>query len=162
MAISKYCCCYSLEVGVTLIGFLQLNAALYFWARASTFEPIYMYMDIVIAALYTMRTTYFFLMLNDDASSTSRVDYYDWHLKTAYGLGLCGTSLVTLKWIEWSHIPTWTIVAWTLVGLFNYYHWAVLADYAGVDRDSKDSKRVELAVGLEHEEEVLYTVNKVQ
>ena len=145
MALTKYCCCYSLEVGVTLIGFLQLNAALFFWARASTFEPIYMYMDIVIAALYTIRATYFFLMLNNDASADSKTEYYDWHKFTAYGLGASGTMLIVLKWLEWSHPPTWTIVSWVLVGLFNYYHWLVLADYSGQSRsDWGASSNVEL------------------
>ena len=65
---SSYCWCYSMDVGVTLIGFLHLNAALYFWARASTFEPIYVWVDIVIAAMYTIRATYFFIMLNLEAS----------------------------------------------------------------------------------------------
>ena len=164
MALTKYCCCYTLEVGVTLIGFLQLNAALYFWARASTFEPIYLWMDIIIASLYTMRATYFFLMLNDDASAASRIEYFDWHKFTAYGLGGCGLSLILLKWIEWSHPPTWTIVAWMLVAMFNYYHWIVLADYAGVDRSETGSSKVELTEQEAEDDagEALYAVNKIE
>ena len=133
---SNYCGCYSIEVGVTLIGFLHLNAALYFWARASTFEPIYMWIDILVAAMYTIRATYFFIMLNMDASSQSRIDYFDYNCLTAYGLVACGLSIILLKWIEWSHVPTWSLVAWALVGLFNYYHWYIIADYAGISESS--------------------------
>ena len=126
----KYCLCYNLDVGVTLIGFLHLNAALYFWARVSTFEPIYMYIDIIVAACYTIRATYFFLMLSLDGSMQSRKDYYDWNLKTAYGLGACGSLICILKWLEWGHPPTWSFVSWILVGLFNYYHYGFLRDFA--------------------------------
>ena len=45
------------------------------------------------------------------------------------GLGFC---LIVTKWLEWGHPPTWTIVSWSLVALLNYYHWNVLADYAGI------------------------------
>ena len=128
---TKYCC-FSNEVGVTLIGFLHLNAALYFWARASTFEPIYVWIDCVIAAMYTVRATYFFLMLSQDASVSSREEYYEWNKTTSYGLAASGVSIIILKWLEWSHPPTWTLVAWALVGLFNYYHHSVLQSYAGI------------------------------
>ena len=141
MAVTKYCWCYSLDVGVTLIGFLHLNAALFFWARAFTFEPIYMWVDILIAACYTVRTTYFFLMLSLGASTSSRVDYFNMNKYTAYGLGGCGTAVILLKWLEWSHPPTWTLVAWVLVGLFNYYHWVVLQEYAGL---TNGGSRIEL------------------
>ena len=138
---SNYCFCYSLDVGVTLIGFLHLNAALYFWARASIFEPIYMWIDIVIAACYTVRATYFFLMMNQECSTKSRQDYFEYNKWTAYGLGGCGFAICSLKWLEWGHPPTWSLVAWTLVGLFNYYHWTILEEYAGATTLSK----VELA-----------------
>ena len=65
---TKYCLCYSLDVGVTLLGFLHLNAALYFWARVTTFEPIYMWVDILIASCYSVRATFFFLMYNNEFS----------------------------------------------------------------------------------------------
>ena len=129
--------CYSTEVAVTLIGFLHLNAALYFWARASTFEPIYMWIDILVAAMYTIRATYFFIMLNLDATTQSRVDYFEYNKLTGYGLAFCGFSISALKWIEWSHPPTWTLVAWAVVALFNYYHWYTLEDYAGLSASSK-------------------------
>jgi len=132
MTLKNYCFCYSLDVGVTLIGFLHLNAALYFWARVSTFEPIYMYIDIVIAAMYTIRATYFFLMLNNKASITSKKDYFECNKWTTFGLTACGLTIIVLKWLEWSHIPTWTLVSWSLMGLFNYYHWFIIKDYAEI------------------------------
>ena len=133
---NNYCGCYSIEVGVTLIGFLHLNAALYFWARASTFEPIYMWIDILVAAMYTVRATYFFIMLNLDATSQSRIDYFEYNKYTAGGLTFCGLTTILLKWIEWSHPPTWTLVAWALVAALNYYHWFIIKDYAGITGSS--------------------------
>ena len=147
---------------MTLIGFLHLNAALYFWARASTFEPIYMWIDILIAACYTIRTTYFFLMLNQEASTASRLEYFNWNKLTAYGLGGCGAIIIILKWLEWSHPPTWTIVAWALVGLFNWYHWITIRDYAGVVDSNSTVELKEEDAQDEFEADVLYTkVNKL-
>ena len=137
----NYCLCYGLDVGVTLIGFLHLNAALYFWARVSTFEPIYMWVDTLIASCYTVRATYFFLMLNNDSDKASRVDYSDYNQYTTYGLFFCGSLICVLKYLEWGHPPVWQFVAWTLVGLFNWYHWGILSDYAALATTSK----VELA-----------------
>ena len=134
---TKYCLCYGLDVGVTLIGFLHLNAALYFWARVSTFEPIYMWIDVVIASCYTVRATYFFMMLNKDCDTKSRTDYFDFNSFTAYGLGGCGFAICALKWLEWGHPPTWQFVAWTLVGLFNWYHWHILSEYKGMTPNTK-------------------------
>ena len=166
MTATSYCFCYSLEVGVTLIGFLHLNAALYFWARASTFEPIYMWFDILIAACYTIRTTYFFLMLNQDGSTASRKDYFEYNKWTASGLAFCGLSLITLKWLEWSHYPTWTIVAWSLIGLFNYYHWFLLKDYAGITGSSFSSNveivEPRLKVAAQEDSDNLIVTNKMQ
>ena len=146
MAVTNYCFCYGLDGGVTLIGFLHLNAALYFWARASTFEPIYMFTDILVATCYTIRATYFFLMLNQDNSMQSRKDYFDMNKLTTYGLAGCGTLIIGLKWIEWAHPPTWTLVAWTLVALFNYYHWQVIGEFAGVLNSSSNLEATEKAV----------------
>ena len=166
---NNYCGCYSIEVGVTLIGFLHLNAALYFWARASTFEPIYMWFDILVAAMYTIRATYFFIMLNVDATTQSRIDYFEFNKYTAGGLFFCGTMITLLKWIEWSHPPTWTIVAWALVGGLNYYHWFIIKDYAGITGSSFERIELTEAGGddsleqnNEGQETAFVTVNKVE
>ena len=167
---NNYCGCFSIEVGVTLIGFLHLNAALYFWARASTFEPIYMWLDILVAAMYTIRTTYFFIMLNLDATTQSRIDYFDCNKYTAGGLIACGTTIILLKWIEWSHPPTWTLVAWALVGGLNYYHWFIIKDYAGITGSSfariemtqSSAFENDLNANSEGQETKLVTVNKIE
>ena len=163
---SSYCWCYSLETGVTLIGFLHLNAALYFWARASTFEPIYVWLDILIAAMYTIRATYFFVMLSLDASADSKKDYFNFNKYTTWGLLGCGLSMILTRWLEWAHPPTWTIVAWAIVGGLNYYHYDILKEYAGVTGDTfwsrkaiADSSRRETQ---EEEGTALYAVNKIE
>ena len=155
-----------MDVGVTLIGFLHLNAALYFWARASTFEPIYVWVDIVIAAMYTIRATYFFLMLSLEASAQSKLDYFEYNRLTSYGLALCGTSLVVLRWLEWAHPPTWTLVAWAVVGGLNYYHYNILKEYAGVTGKAFLSRTelmtTEKTESNEDEATALYAVNKME
>mmetsp|Transcript_44718 Transcript_44718/g.59364 ORF Transcript_44718/g.59364 Transcript_44718/m.59364 type:complete len:171 (-) Transcript_44718:114-626(-) len=133
----KYCGCYGLDTGVTLIGFLHLNAALYFWARVSTFEPIYMWVDVLIAACYTIRATYFFMMLNKDCDKPSRKDYFDMNNLSAYGLLASGVAIICLRWLEWAHPPTWQFVAWGLVAAFNWYHYTILDEYKGMPPPSK-------------------------
>ena len=167
---SNYCGCYSIEVGVTLIGFLHLNAALYFWARASTFEPIYMWLDILVAAMYTVRATYFFIMLNLDGTQQSRIDYFEYNKYTAGGLLVCGVTTILLKWIEWSHPPTWTLVAWAIVGGLNYYHWFIIKDYAGITGSSFERIEMteagadddDLDENRENQETAFVTVNKIE
>ena len=124
-------CCFSNEVGVTLIGFFHLNAALFFWARFTTFEPIYMWLDLLVAICYTLRATYFFIMVAADSSAQSRTDYFDMNKYTAYGLAACGFAFILLNSLEWSHWPVWVSVAWLSVGVLNWYHYEVLASYAG-------------------------------
>ena len=162
----NYWCCMSIEVGVTLIGFMHLNAALYFWARASSFEPIYMWLDILVAAMYTIRATYFFIMLNLDATTQSRIDYFEYNKLTAGGLTFCGLTIIALKWIEWSHPPTWTLVAWAIMAAINYYHWFLIKDYAGIEGSSFE--KVELTeqkdeMADEGEQTTTFvTVNKIE
>ena len=107
MAQKTYCCCYNLDTGATFIGFFHLNAALYFWARVFTFEPIYMWIDILIAACYTLRTTWFFLSYYNDFEESTKRQYFEMNKWTTFGLTLTGLLIIMLKWIEWSHIPTW-------------------------------------------------------
>ena len=57
----KYCCCYPYDYGITIMGFLQMWAALFFWARFSTINPYYWGIDLAIALCYSVRTAYFIL-----------------------------------------------------------------------------------------------------
>ena len=148
----KYAFCFGVDTAVIGIGFMQLNAALYFWARVSTMEPIYTWVDIVIAACYTVRATYFFLMLNQDCSQKSRQDYLDYNVWTSYGLGASGLAIITLMWLEWGHPPTWQFVSWGLVAFLNWYHYGFLQRYVSA-AGSSDSK-VELADADDYKEDL--------
>ena len=98
MGLNKYCFCYDLDVGVTLVGFLQLNAMLFFWARFSEFEAVYQWFDIAIAMCYTVRITYFFIMIGMDSDMQSRKDYYAAHQVTTFILFGTSVALIAARW----------------------------------------------------------------
>ena len=141
---ANYCCCYSLEVAMVLIGFLHLNAALFFWARFTSLDPYYMYVDIGVATCYTVRVVFFALMLADKGSKASRVAFNDWNIWTAIGLAVCGVTICLMKYIEYGVAPVWSIGAWTLVGLFNWYHWSYIDDYAKLPAAEKSVSKIEM------------------
>ena len=124
-----YCCCCPWEGAITLIGMMQLNAALYFWAQFSTMDWYYFIVHLVAALVFTFRVVAFFMWLADDSSST-RSMYYNWHSYSAIVLGLAGIGNVVLEWQEWGHIPTWTVVLWLIVFGLNVYHIFTLSDFA--------------------------------
>ena len=128
MALGKYCFCYPWEAGVTLIGMLQLNAALFFWMQFSTQEPWYLIIHLIAALVYTFRVIAFFLWFVDDTTAT-RKQYYDWHTYSFVVLGAAGIAIIVMKWIEWGHYPLWTIVSWVLNIGFNIYHIFSLKEY---------------------------------
>ena len=142
MALGKYCFCYPWEAGVTLIGKLQMNAALFFWAQFSTMEPLYLIIHLIAALVYTFRVIAFFLWLADDTTLT-RKQYYDWHTWSFVVLGLAGIAITIMKWIEWGHIPTWTLVSWVLNIGFNIYHIFSLKEFyelsAGIITAAEDT-----------------------
>ena len=72
---STYLCCLDLPQGVTMIGFMHVNAALYFLWRVTLFETYYWFLHAAIAALYCWRATYFALMVTQDSSPKSRSEY---------------------------------------------------------------------------------------
>ena len=76
----------------------------------------------------------------------------------------CGLSLILLRWLEWAHPPTWTIVAWAIVGGLNYYHYDILKEYAGVTGETFWSRKAIETREDENEDEgtALYAVNKVE
>ena len=132
----KYCFCYPWDYGVVILGFLQLNAALFFWARFAQMEPVYAWFDLGIAGCYTARATYFFLMLAMDSDSDSRISYFEAHKWSTFPLTAIAIAIITCKWIEWSYPPTWIIISWALCGGMNAYHWFALKAYAEIEGSS--------------------------
>ena len=133
MTISKYFC-FKLEDGVTLIGFGQLNAALFFWARFSTIEPYYMWIDMWTAIMFTLRTVYYFLMVADEYSARTKKDYFEVNKVTVFGLILTGIATVLCKWLEFGGFPLWPCLSWIMWACVNIGHFYVLKDYAGLDK----------------------------
>ena len=107
MGLNKYCFCYSIDVGGTLIGFLQLNAAIYYWARFAQLEPIFCWLDLCTALLYTVRTTYFFMCVAQEYSLQSKRDYFDAFKWTTFPLVAVAAAIPICKSIEYQHIATW-------------------------------------------------------
>merc|ERR1712156_526319 len=102
--LTKYMC-WSLDLGVTMLGFGQLNAALFFWARFATLEPIYMWIDLWTAIMFTLRVIWYFGMVGDDYSPKTRKDYYECNKLTCFGLVLTAATTIICKWLEWGHVP---------------------------------------------------------
>ena len=136
MALKKYCFCYSIDVGGTLIGFLQLNAMLFFWTRFVELEPIYCWIDLAVALSYTARATLFFLCVGLDYTLDSRRMYFEGQKYTTFVLAACGIAITTCKWVEFGHFPLWQLVSWVLVGGFNAYHWFALKEWAEIRGNS--------------------------
>ena len=136
MALGKYCFCYEIGVGATLIGFLQLNAMIFFWARFAQLEPYYCWLDIGVATVYTVRVTFFFIMVGLEYSLDSKRLYFDVQKWSTFPLAAVAIGITTCKWVEFGHVPTWTVVSWVLVGGFNAYHWFALKEWAEVTGDS--------------------------
>ena len=142
MSLKKYCFCYDFDVGVTILGFLQMNAMIFFWARFSTLAPIYMWLDLPVALCYTVRSAFFLVDLAMDSSLQSREDYFLVHQITTYIISALAVAICTLEWVEWAYVPTWIIVGWVCCILMNVYHWFSLKAYVEVaqnaDSDSND------------------------
>ncbi len=137
MAPKKYCCCYPYDYGIVILGFLQLNAALFFWARFSTLVEYYCWLDLALALCYTVRATFFFIDLAMDSPLKTRQDFYLAHQITTYLISALGAAIVTMKWIEWAYVPTWTITSWFCCILLNAYHWECLKGYVNTYDESK-------------------------
>ena len=111
----KYCC-FSLEDGVTMLGWGQLNAALFFWAEFSTIEPYYMWIHGWSAIMFTIRAAYFFMMRADDDSIKTRRAWFEVNKLTFFGLLLSAFATVFVKWYEWGatqySFPVWPAISW--------------------------------------------------
>ena len=135
-SVGKYCFCYENGVGATLIGFLQLNAMMYFFARFAQIEPYYCWFDLALACLYTIRTTFFFMCVAADYSLASKREYFDMFKWTTFPMVAVSLAIITSKWIDWGHVPTWAVVSHVTVGGFNAYNWFTLKEFAEINGDS--------------------------
>ena len=136
MALQKYCFCYDWDVGITILGFLQMNAMLFFWARFAQLEDIYCWLDLGVALCYTVRTTFFIIDLAENSTPQSKQDYFLAHSYTMYVLCALAVAICTLEWVEWAWVPTWIIVGWVCCVGLNIYHYFCLKEYAEASSSS--------------------------
>ena len=145
MAYETVFCCFNADNGVTFLGFAELNIGLLWLASLSVFEMYYWPFDAMMTLWYGIRTYYFFTMIAD-ANATTKTDYYDWYLQTTYAILGTYALIILLKWYEWSHIPTWTVVVSVLIGLWCRYFIGVLKWYKDNRRRRRRTKFEKLFV----------------
>ena len=137
MALTQYLC-YSLETGVTMIGFFNLWAALFFLARFTEFNNPTMWPDLIISACYIIRVVYFFIMV-DQETDQSKKNYFTANKWTTFGLVAGAILLITFFWTEFNRVPYSSIGCWVAIGGIEAYHWFVIKDYAGITVGSFDN-----------------------
>ena len=104
-----------------MLGMLQLNAALFFFARASCFEKIYWPFDVAYGAIYVLRVVYFFLWYAED-TATTRQNYAKWQKWSAFGLAAVVAANVVVSSIEWGHLPIFDLTSWGVTAGINVWH----------------------------------------
>ena len=112
---------------------LQLNAALFFWARLSVFTQYYWPVDILFAGVYTYRVYNFFVML-DDPTTKNKKAYAHAQYYSTYVLFLAAFIVMTMLTLEWSHLPLLQVICWSFVACCNYANYRFLALYSGIQK----------------------------
>ena len=87
--VKHYLNCFCLDTGAIILGILQLNAALFFFWRWSTFVPVYQWFDLLICLVFVARAVAFLYgCLRDDYFATvrSRSIYYLTFLLSSFAL----------------------------------------------------------------------------
>ena len=137
MALTAYLC-YSLQDGVTMIGYFNLWAAIYFVARFLNMDfPTYS-ADILLFGSYMVRTVYFFIMVNDETDQNKK-NYFTANKWSTFAIIAAAITFVTLSWAEWGVVPTYSLIAWVLIGGVESYHWFIIKDFAGITVGSFDN-----------------------
>ena len=123
MGCNTYCLCMSIDSAVITLGMLQLNAALFFWARFSVFNPYYWYFDVVLGVIYTVRFVYFLEMYIGDSKAT-RQSYYQAHYYSSFVILAVAIAIITMKTLQWGHFPLLEFGCWFLwSGIASYSTW---------------------------------------
>ena len=98
---------------------LQLNAALYFWARLSVFNQYYWPIDIIFAGVYTYRVYNFFVMQADPTTFNKKA-YANAQYNSTFVLFLAAGIVISMLTLEWSHLPLLQVISWSFVACCNY------------------------------------------
>ena len=131
-----------------MIGYFNFWAAIFFVARTLEFNMHYFAPDFIIAAAYTVRVVYFFMMVRNETQQ-AKEDFFTVYKWSTFGLVTGGILFTTLSWIEWQVPPVYSIGSWITIGGINAYHWFVIKSYAGISVGSFQSytKEVEESTG---------------
>ena len=140
--VKTYLNCFALDTGATLLGLLQINAALFFFWRLTTLIPIQLWFDLLVCLVYLVRA-FFFLYgcLRDDYFATvrSRSLYYVTFIFTAFALTLIVFTSIVVDWINWGHFNVLSFIGWLFVLGFNCYHWIVLRSFMNFEDTAEES-----------------------
>ena len=165
----KYCC-FSLDTGVTIVGWGQLNAAFFFWARFLTFEPIYKWIDMWTAIMFTLRAIFFFIMRAKGDSSKAKMQYYEVNKGTMFGLLVSAIVTVTIKWLEWGStwaaFPRAPFISWVLWAACQTLNWFLIKSYLELNRgwgtsDGNDDSAANAMIKKDDDSRTAYTANPI-
>ena len=127
-------CCCSDDAGISAIGILQLNAALFFWAKFTTFTPIYYPFDLVFAIIFSVKVVFFALLLKENTSER-RLSYFRSQFWGNVCIGIAALTYLIIQWIEWSVFPLFIFVTWAFLGAIMVYHTVCIKRYSDLVDD---------------------------
>ena len=134
--VKQYLCCFNLDTGVTLIGLLHLNAALWFLWRFTIFQPVYCWFDLLICVVFAARTgTFLHGCFKDDMFATvkSRVLFHKVNLYCTLALATLILAQLITSWADLGTFPLLSFLGWLTVGGINVYHWIVIKSFANFE-----------------------------
>ena len=104
---------------ITLIGFGQLNATIFFITRYTTLHPYFPNVDLIIAAMFLIRTLFFFNLFLDPNNIKKRQAYFLAVNITLIVIVILALVPMILKWIEWGNLekyPPHITLSWVAWG----------------------------------------------
>ena len=138
--VKQYCCCFLLDTGVTIVGLLHINAALWYFMKWTTFTAVYSWFDLFTFLVYGVRGSVFLYgCFKDDMFATlnSRNLYFKIIWMSACALALIILLKFIVYWVDWGHFPILYFFGWIILTAFNVYHYIVLKSFANFE-DQKD------------------------
>ena len=139
--VKSYLSCFSLDTAAILLGLLQINAALFFFFRWTTFIPTYWWFDLLTFLIYGVRVMAFvYGCWKDDYFATvkSRSIYYLTFVLSAYALAFFIVLEMIIYWVDYGHFPVQYFFGWLIVGGINAYHWIVLRSFMNFEDEGDE------------------------
>ena len=122
-------CLYS-DNYITIIGSSQLLAFAYFLARFTCFVKYYWTVDFIFMIAYLLRVLAYFNAHLKKRNLESRRIYWTVQAGSSVALAIGALSLVSMKWAEWQHFPTWPFINWfVFLAMVNGFNTFILRQY---------------------------------